>query len=186
MNKLVTTISCHEPVEPQFIPKIISSPKTLSWITAQREALGPSQVMPGFCGYETSVGGSITIQTAEVPHQWGCRWASRRKAAMCSQHFHLTTNKDQAHEIWIPTWVGEGMRFYFPNHSIQSTQQHGQTISTNGFEQNTQSDRCCKPTTQGHTKGRPRRGAILGRRACFKILIPISFWRNCSFHCTGF
>lgn len=62
---------------------------------------------------------------------------------MYSKHFHPTTNKDQAHEIQVP--LGGGRRsvvLFSPDHSVWSTQQYGQTIRMNRFEQNMKSDGC--------------------------------------------
>lgn len=47
-----------------------------------------------------------------------------------------------------------------PGHSIQSTQQYGQTISMNRFEQNTKSDWCWKHSPGAH-KGVAKKGDLL-------------------------
>lgn len=127
------------------------------------------------------MGGSVTNRMAEVPHQRACHWTWRRKAAMYSKHFHPTTNKDQAHEIQIPPGWERSVFIFPPDHSVWSTQQYGQTVSMNRFEQNMKSDWCWKHTHAGSHKGMTKKRGGPMRQGLLKNSNPHELLRKLLF-----
>lgn len=105
MNRLGLTLSCHKPVEPQSIAKIIYLPqipvRSPRWKVLQPQMAYSCLLWVAFS--EAGPLGVPIIRTAPKYHG--------RKLLCAANIFILATNKDQAHGGWPPPEVGERARF---------------------------------------------------------------------------